>query len=97
MSSKLTALELEDYREVFNDFDADGSGKKKVFLSEVSPYFKLLFNQSDISLNLKFILSSSADEGLTVKKKYFFYDQVALLSKILIQIFSFGQGLWVEL
>ncbi|XP_063725495.1 uncharacterized protein LOC134853428 [Symsagittifera roscoffensis] len=27
MSSKLTALELEDYREVFNDFDADGSGQ----------------------------------------------------------------------
>ena len=71
MSSKLTALELEDYREVFNDFDADGSGKK-VFFSEVCPYFKLLFNQSDISLNLKFILSSSADEGLTVKKIYFF-------------------------
>ncbi|XP_075262615.1 neo-calmodulin-like [Convolutriloba macropyga] len=26
MSSKLTQIELEEYREVFNDFDQDGSG-----------------------------------------------------------------------
>ena len=32
MSSKLTQIELEEYREVFNDFDQDGSGMYLFFV-----------------------------------------------------------------